>query len=130
MRGILGLAAAALAGLAAVIASLNGGVVPFFVGLMFLGTVDAWAAHPPFIGQRRWLARGGALLWLSAAVWVDVLLVMYVTAWHASGPDLGPEATYLGLPGAVYHLLGLNGGLVLVLISAFGLDRWFNRAPS
>ena len=126
MRSVLGLAASALAGLAAVIASLDGGVVPFFVGLTFLGGVEAWAAHPPFVGQRRWLARGVALLWLMAAVWIGVLLLMFLRG--ASMPELGPEATYLGLPATVYHLLGLYGGVLLVLVSAFGPDRWVRRS--
>lgn len=128
MRSILGLAASALAGLAAVIASLDGGIVPFFVGLTFLGGVEAWAAHPPFVGQRRWLARGVALLWLLVAVWVGVLLLMFLRG--ASMPERGPEATYLGLTATVYHLIGLYGGVVLVLVSAFGPERWFQRSRS
>jgi hypothetical protein len=128
MRSLLGLAASALAGLAAVIASLDGGIVPFFVGLTFLGGVEAWAAHSPFVGQRRWLARGVALLWLLVAVWVGVLLLMFLRG--ASMPERGPEATYLGLTATVYHLIGLYGGVVLVLISAFGPERWFRRSRS
>lgn len=95
MRGAFGLGASGLAGLAAVVASLDGDadIVPFFVGLTFLGGVEAWAAHPPFVGRRRLLARGAALLWLFAAVWVGVLLLMYLTVWQASGPPPGPEAT-------------------------------------
>lgn len=127
MRGVLALAASALAGLAAVIASLDGDadIVPFFVGLTFLGGVEAWAAHPPFVGPRRMLARGVALLWLLAAIWIGVLL-MYITVWQASSsPPRGPEATHLGLTATVYHLLGLYGGLVLSIASAFGPDGWF-----
>jgi peptidoglycan/LPS O-acetylase OafA/YrhL len=88
MRSVLALAASALAGLAAVIASLDSDadIVPFFVGLTFLGGVGAWAAHPPFEGSRRWIARGTTLLWLIAAVWVAVLLTLSVTVWQASSP--------------------------------------------
>ena len=127
MRSVLGLAASALAGLATVIASLDGDadVVPFFVGLTFLGGVQAGAAHPPFAGQRRLAARWGALLWLLAAIWVGVLLLTYV---GASRPTPAPEATYLGLTATLYHLIGLYGGLVLVLGGAFGPDRCFQRS--
>lgn len=129
MRSILGLAASALAGLAAIIASLEGGVVPFFVGLTFFAGVEAWASHAPFTGQRRILARGIAGLWLLAAIWIGVLLLLYVTVWEHVGPPPPPTAYYLGLPGTVYHLLGLYGGLVLIWASAFGRDRWFERTP-
>lgn len=130
MRGAFGLGASGLAGLAAVVASLDGDadIVPFFVGLTFLGGVEAWAAHPPFAGRRRLLARGAALLWLFAAVWVGVLLLMYLTVWQASGPPPGPEATYLGLTATVYHLIGLYGGVVLVLIGAFGPEHRFQSS--
>lgn len=126
MRSIIALGASALAGLAAVIASLDGDadIVPFFVGLTFLGGVGAWATHPPFEGTRRRIAQGATLLWAVAAVWVGVLLVMSVTAWQASGPPPGPEDTYLGLTATVYHLVGLNAGAVLMLVSTFGPDRW------
>ncbi|HUF07063.1 MAG TPA: hypothetical protein VMP86_06705 [Candidatus Binatia bacterium] len=129
MRSLLGLAASALAGLAATIASLDGDadIVPFFVGLTVLGGVEAWAAHPPFEGPRRRLATGAALLWLVAVAWVGVLLVMSVTVWQASGPPPGPEATYAGLTATVYHVIGLFGGAILVAVSAFGPDPWFRQ---
>jgi hypothetical protein len=129
MRSGLGLAASALAGVAAVIASLDGDadIVPFFVGLTYIGGLEAWSAHPPYVGPRRVLARGAAIFWTVAAIWVGVLLLMYFTVWEASGPPPGPEATYLGLTATVYHVLGLYGGLALVLASAFGPDGWFDR---
>jgi hypothetical protein len=133
MRGALGLVASALAGLAAVIASLDGDgdIVPFFVGLTFAGGVAAWAAHPPFEGLRRRIARGVALVWLAAAVWVGVLLVMSVTVWQASGPPPTPEQTYLGIPATAYHLLGLYAGCVLVLLLAFGSpDRFGDQVTA
>jgi len=133
VRSVLALAASALAGLAAVIASLDGDadIVPFFVGLTFLGGVGAWAAHSPFEGSRRRIAQGATLLWLIAAVWVGVLLVMSVTVWQASSPPPRPEDTYLGLTATVYHLVGLYAGAVLMLVSTFGPDRWLDqRGPN
>lgn len=119
MRSILGLVASALAGLAAVIASLegHGDIVPFFVLLTFAGGVAAWAAESPFVGARRRLARGIALAWLLAAVWVGVLLIAYVAASNAPA---GLGQAYLGVPATVYHLVGLYAGSVLVLLLAFG----------
>lgn len=129
VRGALGLGASALAGLAGVIASLDGDsdIVPFFVGLTFLGGVAAWAAHSPFDGARRRLAQGIALVWLFAAIWVGVLLVVYMTVWQGSttGPYPAPEESYLGMTATVYHLIGLYGGGALVLLLAFGREGRF-----
>jgi heme/copper-type cytochrome/quinol oxidase subunit 3 len=133
MRSALGLVASALAGLAAVIASLDrdADIVPFFVGLTFAGGVAAWAAHPPFEGSRRRVAQGVALIWLVAAVWVGVLLVMYVTVWQGGAtPPPTPEQAYLGLPATAYHLVGLYVGAVLVLLLAFGRQSWFGGSIS
>jgi len=126
MRSVLGLVAAALAGLAAIIASLDGDedIVPFFVGLTFLGGVAAWAGHAPFGGRRRVIAQGVALVWLLAATWVSVLLVMSVTVWQGGSSTVSPvpipDQVYLGLPATVYHLVGLYVGGILILILAFG----------
>ncbi len=133
MRSALGLAASALAGLAAVIASLDGDgdIVPFFVGLTFAGGVAAWAAHPPFAGPRARVAKAVALVWLVAAIWVGVLLLMYVTVWQPSSPAPSvPVPTHLGIPATVYHLVGLYGGCVLVLLLAFGRPGWFGSADT
>jgi hypothetical protein len=132
MRSALALGASALAGLAGVIASLDGDadIVPFFVGLTFMGGLEAWATHPPFGGGRRALARSVALLWLLAAIWIGVLLLMYLTVWQASSPPPGPEATYLGVTATIYHLVGVYGGVLLALAGAFGPDRWFSGAAS
>lgn len=123
MRGLFGIGASALAGLAAIVANLDGdhSIVPFFVGLTFIGGVEAWAVCPPFEGVRRWLARALALLWLFAAIWISVLLVWY-QAYGGDGPPPPPEQTYLGLTATVYHLVGLYGGLVLVLLAGFRPD--------
>lgn len=132
MRSALGLVASALAGLAAVIASLDrdAEIVPFFVGLTFAGGVAAWAAHPPFEGARRHVAQGVALIWLVAAVWVGVLLLMYVTVWQSSTAPPTPEQAYLGLPATAYHLVGLYAGSALVLLLAFGRQSWFGGSIS
>ena len=121
MRSLLALGASFLAGLAAVISSLDGDadLVPFYVGLTFLGGVGAWGSAVP-AGPRLWVARVAALLWLVAAIWVAVLLVMSVTVWQASSPPPTPEDTYFGLTATVYRVMGLYGGMVLMLISAFG----------
>jgi hypothetical protein len=127
MRGVLGLVASALAGLAAIVASLDGegDIVPFFVGLTFAGGLAAWAAHPPFAGMRRRVAQFVAVAWLVAACWVGVLLVMSLTLWQgSSSPPPIPEATYVGLPATSYHLVGLYAGAVFVLLLAFGRASW------
>lgn len=130
MRSVLGLAASAIAGIAAIVADLDGGIAPFFVGLTFFAGVEAWATQVPFAGPRRILARGIAVVWLVAALWIGVLLVMYQTACGCSGPTPPPTTLYVGLPGVVYQLVGLYGGLVLVLASAFGNDQWLGtRRP-
>jgi hypothetical protein len=132
VRSALALAASALAGLAGVIASLDrdADFVPFFVGLTFMGGLGAWAAHPPFVGGRRVVARGVALLRLVAAIWIGVVLLMSLTLARTSVPPLGPQATYLGLTATVYHLVGVYGGVVLMLASAFGPDHWFTGAAA
>ncbi len=126
-RSLFALAASALAGVATVIASLDGDadIVPFFVGLTFLGGVSAWATHPPFSGSRRRIAKGAALIWLISAVWVGALLLTVMTT---SSPPPQPENTYLGLTATVYHVIGLYGGVALMLVSTFAPDRWFGPA--
>lgn len=125
MRSVLGLAASGLAALAAVVATASDPfIVNFFIALAFGGAVEAAAVYPPFEGWRRYLARGLALGWLIAALWIAVLLVMFQ---ESVGPDRGPAVLILGVPASVYHVVGLYGGLALVLASAFGPDRWFSR---
>jgi hypothetical protein len=41
-------------------------------------------------------------VWLIAAAWIGVLLLMYQSA---SRPQPEPEATYLGLTATIYHLV-------------------------
>lgn len=94
MRSALAVVASALAGVAAIIASLDGDAdfVPFFVGLTFLGGVQAWATQPPVAGSRRTAARAIAALWVLVAIWAGVLLIWYQSMGH-DGPPPVPEAT-------------------------------------
>lgn len=128
MRSLFGLAASAFAGVAAIVASEDGdpSIVPFFVGLMFLGTVVVGTTQPPYQGPRRIIARGVGVTWLVAAIWVGALLWVH-QVFGGDGPMPEPAATYLGLAATVYHLAGLYGGLPLVLLGTFGPDRWFDR---
>jgi hypothetical protein len=121
MRSTLALGGSALAALAAAIASLDGDadIVPFFVGLTFLGGLGAWAMHEPFVGRRVLVGRAVGVVWLGAAAWIGVLLVWYQTACGCSYPSRPPEATYLGLTATVYHLAGLYLGGALVAVAAF-----------
>jgi len=118
MRGLLALGAAALAGLAAVISSQDDDAdfVPFFVGMMLLGAIAAWAAA----GGRPRVLDAVAVVWVIAAFWVGALLFIFRNG--ASGPTPGTVDTYLGLPATAYHLLGLYGGLALLLV-----ERWRAR---
>lgn len=121
MRSALALAASALAGAAAVIASLDGDadIVPFFVALTFLGGAGAWATHEPMVGTRRAIARSIAVVWLGAAIWIAVLLLWYQAACACIGPPPEPESRYLGLTATVYHLAGVYLGGALMAVATF-----------
>lgn len=129
VRGVLALGASLLAGIATVVSSLDEDpdFVPFFVSLTFFGGVQAWAGHAPSAGWRQRVARGVAIVWLIAALWAAVLLTfmqsMFVQA--SSGPTPLPQETYFGLTATAYHAIGLFGGAVLAVTSAFGPDGWF-----
>ena len=116
-----------LTGLATIVASQDrdADIVPFFVGLTVAAGIEAWAAHPPFQGRRKSTAGVIAGLWLLAAAWIAVLLIMAQTM--TSGPPPPPEERYLGLTATVYHVIALYGGALLVAASAFGPDAWFER---
>jgi hypothetical protein len=120
-RSSLALLAAGLAGLAGVVASQDGdaSIVPFFVVLTVLAGVGAWATHEPFVGPRRWLARGIGVAWLGAAGWIGFLLLWQQAACGCSSPPPAPEATYLGLAATVYHLAGVYLGGALMAVAAF-----------
>jgi len=90
-------------------------------------TLAAWAEHLPFVGPRRRVAQAVGIAWLIAVLWVSVLLVMSVTVWQAGSPPPVPEERFLGLPESVYHVVGLYGGGVLVVLSAFGRPNWFRE---
>lgn len=119
--GFFGLGAAALAGIATLVAQLDADadIVPFFVGLTFAGGLQAWAAaHTPRTRAHRAVVIGVALAWLVAAVWIGALLAWHRLLCACSMPPPSPELTYLGLTATVYHLVGVYGGLVLVLAQA------------
>lgn len=123
MRSMLGLMAAALAGLAGIASTWSYAetFVPFYVGLTFVGGVQAWATHPPFAGARRWVASGVAVLWVISALWAGLLLVFMQ---ERVGPPPGPEITFLGLAATTHRVLGLFGGAVLAALGAWLPDRW------
>ncbi len=123
-RSVLCLLASALAAIAAVLSSLDGDLdlVPFFVGLTFAAGLLAWAVHPPMMGARRTFARLAAIAWVSAAIWIGGLLVMYqATCGCSRAAPTSPVQTYLGLPATAYHLAATYLGGALVVVAVFGL---------
>jgi hypothetical protein len=121
-RSALVLAASFLAGVAAVVSGLDGDadLVPFFVGLTFVGGIGAWAVGAPFIGPRKALARIIGAVWLVAAGWIGGLLLWFQAACGCSGPPPSPEATYLGLTATVFHVTAVFLGGALMAVAAFG----------
>jgi hypothetical protein len=121
LRSALAIGASLIAGLAAVVSSLDGDtdLVPFFVGLTFLGGVGAWAVHEPYAGGRRNLARGIGVVWLGAAGWIGVLLLWWQAACGCSYPPPPPEASYLGLTATVFHVAGVYLGGAMMAVAAF-----------
>lgn len=132
MRGIPSLAAAMLAGVAAVVASQDGDgdIVPFFIALIVAGGIHAWATARPPTRVRRSLAYGVAGAWTVAGIWIGVLLVMYQATCGCSRPELPPELTYLGLTATVYHLIGLYGGLAFILFGEMSARREDSEATA
>ena len=120
-RSNLATVATVLAAVAGVVASEDGdaSLVPFFIALTVAGGIGAWATHEPFEGPRRVAARGIGVVWLGAAGWIGVLLLMERIACGCSSPPPTAEATYLGLTATVYHLLGVYLGGALVAVAAF-----------
>ena len=124
MRALFAVAAAALATIASVLASLDGHAdfVPFYAGLSFCAAIAAAVAHEPFVGTRRQVARAAAVVWAVAALWVGVLFVMANSVWQASGPPPTPEQAFLGIPASVYYAAALYGGALLMLLVAVTPD--------
>lgn len=125
MRGVPGLLAAALAGLATIVASQDGDadIVPFFVALTVAGGVHAWASTGSPTPRSRAVSRIVAGAWAVAAIWIGVLLIGYQAMCACSSPPRAPEETYLGLTATAYHLVGLYGGLALVLFAEISARR-------
>jgi hypothetical protein len=121
----LSVAAAALAAVAAVVATQDGDtdIAPFFIGLTLAGGLHAWATASPLVGGRRWLAWLIAAAWLLSAIWIGVLLGMWQVMCACSYPPRPPEQTYLGFTATVYHLVGLYGGLALVAAATLLAER-------
>jgi hypothetical protein len=121
MRVLFAIAACGVASVASMVASLDGHAdfVPFYVVLAFCAASGAAAvASEPDVPMRRRVVQGAAGVWVVAAVWVSVLLVMASTVWQASGPPPIPEQSFLGVPATGYYLLGLYGGASLMLLAA------------
>ena len=120
-RSLLALGAALLAAVAAIVASQDGDsdLVPFFVGLTFLGGIGGWAVQEPYAGTRRLIARVIAVGWVVAALAVGVLLLWYQALCACTGPVSPPKATYIGLTATVYHLAALFVGGALMTVAAF-----------
>lgn len=57
-------------------------------------------------------------------IWIAALLLFFR---EGDGPPPAPEATYLGLTAVIYHLVGMYGGLVCILVASVAPDRWFRR---
>jgi hypothetical protein len=117
--------AVGLAAVAGLLAEVDGDsdIVPFFVGLTAAAGIHLWAVGDPFNGLRRRVAWTIVALWLLAAIWIGVLLVMYQAMCACSRPPPSIEATYLGLTATVYHLTGLYGGLLLAIVAAAVAER-------
>ena len=120
-RSLLALGAGLLAALAAIVASQDGDsdLVPFFVGLTFLGGIGAWAVQEPYAGTRRLIARAIAVGWVVAAIAVGVLLLWSQALCACTGPVPPPQATYIGLTATVYHVAALFVGGALMAVAAF-----------
>ncbi|MEP6470014.1 MAG: hypothetical protein ABJC24_09615 [Chloroflexota bacterium] len=117
---IVAAAATLLAAMATVVAFMDrdSDIAPFFVGLTVAAGIQWWAVGASFSGPRRRLAWTIVALWLLAAIWISVLLVMYQAMCACSLPPPSAEVTYLGLTATVYHLTGLYGGLLLAIVAA------------
>ncbi|MEO6579029.1 MAG: hypothetical protein ABIO99_09055 [Candidatus Limnocylindria bacterium] len=133
MRGIPSLMAAALAGVAAIVANQDGDpdIVPFFVALTIAAGIHAWALARPPTRLPHSVASGIAGLWTIASLWIGVLLLMFQATCACSRAEpLPPELTYLGLTATVYHLVGLYGGLGLVLYGTSRVRRDIGHAQA
>jgi hypothetical protein len=121
MRSAASVLAAALAAVAALVSAVDHAeyFVPFYVGLMVLGVLNAWVVRRPHASVERWIATGTAGLWVLAAAWAAALLIMSVTIMQASSPPPTPENPYAGLTPTTYRVAALFGGAILLLTATF-----------
>lgn len=121
MRTLLAGGASTVAGLAAVISSLDGDadLVPFFIGLTFLGGLGAASLHEPVTDRRRLLARTTALVWLAAAGVIGAALVWERALCACTSAPPPPPETYIGLTATIYHVAGVYLGGALLAVAAF-----------
>lgn len=122
MRSWFSFIALLLCAVAAVVSWLDGKSLElgFFIAAAVLASVQAWCVRAPYDPMRMRLARSIAVAWTAGAIWIGVLLMMYQSA--ARPPALSEE-TYLGLTSTVYHLVGVYGGTLAVLVAAFAPFR-------
>ena len=131
MRVLFALTASGAASIASVVASLDGHAdfVPFYVALAFCAASAAAAvANEPVVGIRRRVVQLAAGVWVVAAVWVGVLLVMANTVWQSSSPPPTPEQSFLGVPATGYYLIALYGGALLMLLAGLPGARSRDRS--
>ncbi len=123
MRTILALAASGLSVLALAVSLATGGddIAPFFAVLAVAAAVIAWLVRPGdhsvWAGRS---ARGLAVLWVGAAVWIAVLLVMFRTMCGCSYAEpVAPPPNVAGIPATVFHLAATYLGGAFVVVAAF-----------
>ena len=121
MRTLLAIGASAVAGVAAVISSLDGDrdLVPFFAGLTVLGGLGAVSLREPITDRRRLLGRSAAVIWLGAAGVIGALLLWERALCACTSVPPQPPETYVGLTATIYHLAGVYVGGAFLAVAAF-----------
>ena len=122
MRSALALAAAGLALIAAAASAVSGedDVVAIFLVLTVVAVVIAVLCAGSWSGRARVAARTLAVLWVVAAVWIGVLLVVYQTSCACSSAVLvGPDPNVAGIPTTFFHLLATYLGGAFVGVATF-----------
>lgn len=129
MRTILALVASGLSALAALasMATGQGDFAPFFFGLAVMAAVVAWLLGP----GRRWpraraIAKGAAVVWVIAAIWIALLLLWWQALCACSYAEpIGPPPNVAGIPTTLFQLAATYLGGAFVVVAAFSgrLDR-------